>query len=223
MEKYLFNAYLQYMKDNKETFWPKLLKLPIHILILIGLSLGCIPSALVASFLHKFWLTWTFIGAEFIFVLISWLCLEYYQIKTAHVGFQEYKQHCEKLSEHLKKYDLKTLENIEEILSRITANVNEMKAEYEKRNDHLFKWTQTLIVPIILAVITTVITKQNEFEVMVTNVTAIIMIFAVLYGAFAFLRNLQAFPLKRKIEQLECFATDLQGVLDYKRMQEKEN
>lgn len=217
MEKILLYAYLNYMKENKITFWPKLLKLPKHILVLLALAIVCILGVLLCSVFRQPLWSWAFIAGELVFGIIAFYCLDRYQIQTAKMSFSEYKDYCKDIEKWLIEYDLKTADDIEKMRIRLETNLSEMKTEYEKRNERLFKWTQTLIIPIILAVITAVIAKQSEFESIIAYASALLFAFAALYGVFVVFRNILAFPVKQKIEQMECLISDLQGVLDFKK------
>ena len=90
-----------------------------------------------------------------------------------------------------------------------------MKTEEENSKARGDRWLQTLIIPAIIAIITAIITKQENIEEMIAYALAIVILFAVVYGIVAIIKTISFFPQKRRIEQMECFASDLQGVLDF--------
>ena len=57
--------------------------------------------------------------------------------------------------------------------------------------------------------------KQENIEEMLAYALVIVLLFAVVYGTIAIIKSIGSFPQKRRIEQMECFASDLQGVLDF--------
>lgn len=86
-----------------------------------------------------------------------------------------------------------------------------MDKESQERTD---KWLQALIIPILLAIITTSISNVSDISVMFKNMLIIIIGFVSVYCIFIALQKISNFPNKRMMEKLNCFASDLQGVLD---------
>ena len=59
------------------------------------------------------------------------------------------------------------------------------------------------------------VTKQENIEEMIAYALTIVILFAMVYGTIAIIKSISFFHQKRRIEQMECFASDLQGVLDF--------
>lgn len=79
------------------------------------------------------------------------------------------------------------------------------------------KWVQTLAIPVILAMISTVVNNSEDLTTMFSNCIVILIVFVLLITALSMaafaLRGLQ----KWEIANLELFSEDLQGVLDLAR------
>jgi uncharacterized membrane protein YraQ (UPF0718 family) len=215
METYLFYAYLKYAKENKQSFWPKLLSRPISVIIFFSLTLlSCVCGAIFALL---GWSIAALIGmvGEIVFGIIFYNCSEKYQIDFCVEEYDKYVEYCANLHKWLKKFNKPSADDIQELYDKIQAKITRMKTEEENSKARGDRWLQTLIIPAIIAIITTIIAKQENIEEMLAYALVIVILFAVVYGTIAIIKSIGSFPQKRRIEQMECFASDLQGVLDF--------
>ncbi len=214
METYLFYAYLKFAKQNRQSFWPKLLSRPIGVIIFFSLTLlSCVCGAIFSI------LGWSVaalicIVCEIVFGSIFYHRSEKYQIEFCAQEYGKYKNYCMKLYEWLKQFDKESNDDIQKLYDRIQAKIIRLKAEEECEKSRGDRWLQTLIIPTIIAIITAIIAKQESIGTMFAYTFAIVTLFAVIYGAGAIIKSISFFPQKRSIEQMECFASDLLGVLD---------
>ena len=215
METYLFYAYLKYAKKNKQSFWPKLLSRPVSVIIFFSLTLlSCVYGA-IFSLLG--WSIAALIGmiGEIVFGILFYNYSEKYHIDFCVEEYDKYTEYCSNLHEWLEKFNKQSADDIQELYNKIQAKIVCMKTEEEHSKARGDRWLQTLIIPAIIAIITAIITKQENIEEMISYALAIVILFAVVYGTIAIIKSISFFPQKRRIEQMECFASDLQGVLDY--------
>lgn len=216
MEKYLFYMYLKYIKENELTFWQKFFKMPKHIICLVvGVLISAI-LAVVATFVQILWLICVSILAEAICCIALNVFIERYQINFSEISYEEYKKYCIGTLSWLKKFDLSD----DEIISmheRIEKQILSIKEEQKRNSEHVFKWLQALIIPVIVSIVTTIIAKETSVTNMVVYAAVILILFAILYGIGVAVKSLMLFPEKRKIEQMECFASDLQGAIDCRK------
>lgn len=215
MEKFLFYAYLKYIEDNKLTFWPQLFKLPKHILCLFLASIFFIIFAFISSLF-----SWSIVSAicvllALVLSIVLYTCIERYQIKCSINKMDDYINYCKELYEWLNSMGVVDKEFIEELHKRISDNVVRLREERQKNSKRIDTWMQTLIIPILIVIITTIISGNNNLTNAVGVVIGILMMFGLLYGVFITIRDIVSFPQKRRIEQLSCFESDLQGILDY--------
>jgi hypothetical protein len=214
METYLFYAYLKYAKESKQHFWPKLLSKPIGVIIFFSLTLlSCIGGA-VSSFLGWDIAALIFIAGEIIFGIAFFYRLEKFHICFCVEEYEKYKKYCFNLRKWLKQFDQHSDTDIQELHGRIQANITRLRAEYESEKARGDRWLQTLIIPMVIAIITAIITKQESIESMFAYSFVIVALFVVIYGAISVIKSISSFPQKRTIEQMECFSSDLQSILD---------
>ena len=215
METYLFYAYLKYAKENKQSFWPKLLSRPVSVIIFFLLTLlSCVCGAIFALL---GWSIAALIGmvGEIVFGILFYNCSEKYHIEFCVEEYDKYTEYCSNLHKWLEKFNKQRPDEIRALYDKIQTKIARMKTEEENSKARGDRWLQTLIIPAIIAIITAIITKQENIEEMIAYALAIVILFAVVYGIVAIIKTISFFPQKRRIEQMECFVSDLQGVLDF--------
>ena len=104
-------------------------------------------------------------------------------------------------------------DDLPEIYEKICIRMNNMKSEEDKIKSREERWLQTLIIPTIVAIITAVITKQDDIVNMLTYTCTIVIMFAVIYGVISIIKNISFLPKKHKIKQMECFVSDLNSIV----------
>ena len=215
METYLFYAYLKYAKENKQSFWPKLLSRPVSVIIFFLLTLlSCVCGAIFALL---GWSIAALIGmvGEIVFGILFYNCSEKYHIEFCVEEYDKYTEYCSNLHKWLEKFNKQRPDEIRALYDKIQTKIARMKTEEENSKARGDRWLQTLIIPAIIAIITAIITKQENIEEMIAYALAIVILFAVVYGIVAIIKTISFFPQKRRIEQMECFVSDLQGVLNF--------
>ena len=215
METYLFYAYLKYAKENKQSFWPKLLSRPVSVIIFFLLTLlSCVCGAIFALL---GWSIAALIGmvGEIVFGILFYNCSEKYQIEFCVEEYDKYTEYCSNLHKWLEKFNKQRPDEIRELYDKIQVKITRMKTEEKNSKARGDRWLQTLIIPAIIAIITAIITKQENIGEMITYAFAVVILFAVVYGIVTIIKSISFFPQKRRIEQMECFASDLQGVLNF--------
>lgn len=212
MDTYLFYAYLKYAKENKQSFWPKLLSKPVGVIIFFSLTLIFCLCGTISMLMG-----WTLVAGisilgEVVFSIFLCHYLEKYQIKFCIEEYDKYKDYCLKLYEWIKQFDVQNRDNIQVLHDRIQTKIVRLKEEeHHLRGDH---WLQTLIIPVIITIIAAVVANQTSVETVLAEAVTILMVFGIIYGFVIMIINIGLFPQKRQIRQMECFASDLQGVLD---------
>ncbi len=223
VENYLFYAYLKYQKDNKLNAWKYLLKYHKPIFIIFVIMIISVIVQVITTILSVSYCSWICFVIEIIACMLIYYWSEKDLIKYSFEKYEKYCDYCEKLYKWLKHLDINSYEGIYELLQRIKLQISERKDENEKSKNRFDKWLQTLAIPIVITMVTTIINKQDDLIAMINPVVAILIVFVELYITFTSINKVISFPKKRKIEQMQCFANDLQGVLDYiKRDKEKQ-
>ena len=215
MTEKLFYCYLNYQKSHNTNIWKKLIKLPWYIIICTIMLFATATATFVLSFFP------TLIMGEYIcciltviICIIMYIITERFQINTSDSFMSKYQTHCSELSEWLEENNITTDYKIHLLHKRLIEYINEKKAERKEQNDRVDKWTQTLAIPILLAVITAVMNKNLSIQDSILFSLSLVIIFTISCCLVWVMRIIIQFPDKRKIEQMKFFADDLQGLLD---------
>lgn len=215
MDRKIFNAYLKYQKDNKLTFWPFLNRQKPLIKTIFWTSFAFL---IIGSSLCFFRLTivWGIIimALSLISCAVLYLVLDYYQIKESQVSYVEYMLYCQTLYSWLTEYGVDNEEKVRNLQDRIDNRIAKSKDECKDSYARMEKWMQVLIIPIALAVITTIVDKRDDVALMVGAILMILIILLLLYFYANLFVKIGNYPLRRRVSQLECFSADLQGILD---------
>lgn len=215
MDRYLFYMYLEYLKDNDLTFWSQMWKQPkkmISLLIAVCV-LGAI--SIILSFFDAT-IRYAFIAAIFEFgtCIVLYFYTEHYKITCSKKRADEYRDYCEKIKKWLVECNIKTEVAIKSLLDRVNKSIEEIESLDKDSQLRTDKWLQALVIPVLLAIITTVLNTNSDMEVMISGTITIIICFIALYCGYTGVRRIANFPNKRMYQQLKCFASDLQGVWD---------
>lgn len=215
MEDKLFYAYLKYQKDSMRNAWSNLLKLHWTVLLPFGISiistLSTLALTLVSPLCGKNWISVAVMALSY-FVLIH--TTESFQIKRSHEKFAEYCDYCAEMKIWLAEFSIDSREKIASVKERISRKISDIRNTHEKGTTSVDKWLQGFATPVVIAVITTVIAGKNATEEKIATTVIVIMIFALAWYLCSVGAKMLNYNSKRKVEQLECFASDLQGILD---------
>lgn len=80
--------------------------------------------------------------------------------------------------------------------------------------DRWNKWLQALVIPVVLTLVTIIIANQKDDNVIISSVITIMLIFGIIYGLIILFRTVSDLPLKRRSNQMQGFAEDLQSTMD---------
>jgi len=215
MDRYLFYMYLEYLKENKLTFWPKLLKRPKMIIgLLIAVVVFGVTSVILSFFDDTIRYAFIIATLEFGMCMFLYFYTEHYKIICSKKRADEYRDYCKKIKRWLAGCHIKTEDAIKILLGRVNKSIEELESLDKDSQLRIDKWLQALVIPILLAIITTVLSTNSDMEVMVAGTITIIICFIALYCGYTGVQRIANFPNKRMYQQLKCFASDLQGVLD---------
>ena len=110
---------------------------------------------------------------------------------------------------------------IEPIVTIFTNGCNPARFQLEKaetdrkyKKESMDKWLQVLVIPVILAILSAFMNQQTDFVQVMNYASASILIFLVVYGEIWGVRRVRYFLSQYKLQQVQWFADDLQGVLD---------
>lgn len=215
MEFYIFDSYLRYQKENSPSFFKAIRKTPKHLWILLGLATICAILGIVFSFVDNLsWLFLLFAPAEIILTFVAFILQERWEIKHSDRELEEFKSSSVELYNWLSNLSITSQTEIELLLKRLNDYRAEQIEKREKQNDKIDKWMQTLIIPLILAIITAFISDQADIESVLMFIFFMLAIVAMIYGLIWLVRSIAGILQTQRRHKLDYFISDLQGVLD---------
>lgn len=216
MEMILFDSYRSFHKQYTNFTIRRFLGLPVFAIILITIAFASMTTSIFLIFAKGSEVLQFFsVCAEGVTVVLLYFYAEWYQIKTVDRRLIAYKSFCKDLYDWLVSIDYNVSQHsVMDLKIRIEKQImkkEDIRNKYHNTLKHIF---DVIFVPILLAIFAKLI--QNETEIAVLFVSAF-KIFACVFsiGMMAYIPyRILNFKNKRKLEQLKCFASDLQGILD---------
>lgn len=215
MEWILYYSYLKFRKDNMESIPRRLARLPALVIVLFCLLCISMIAGLIVSLIatNKIF-AWIPIGIEFLCCIIIYFYTENYQMRMSDVKLGDYQVYCGEVYKWLESCSFSSKEEIQEIRNRLQSYIVKTEADRKYKKESVDKWLQVLVIPVILAVLSVLINQQAGFEYALSYAFSIIFVFLLIYGAIWGVRRVKYFFSERKLDQIQYFADDLQGVLD---------
>lgn len=215
MEWILYYSYLKFRKDNMESIPRRLVQLPALVIVLLCLLCISTIAGLIVSLIATIKIfAWIPIGIESICCIILYFYTENYQIRMSDVKLEEYRAYCEEVYKWLESCCISSKEEIQDIKNRLLSYIVRTETDRKYKKESVDKWLQVLVIPVILAVLSVLINQQAGIEYALSYAFSIIFVFLLIYGAIWGVRRVKYFFSERKLDQIQYFADDLQGVLD---------
>lgn len=215
MEYHLLNSYLKYQKDHSVSFTKAIKKIPWYIIVLLIFAILCLAASIISVFVagvNEWFYAFTF--AEAIIAFTLYWVQERWEIKYSREHYNDFKTAAHDLYNWLSEYSITTKEDIELIKLRLTNDMEKQDALKRQQSDKIDKWMQTLVIPLILAIITTFISNQTDIESVVGYVFSLLAIAFLVYAIVWIIRSVYGLLNSRKRNNIELFVDDLQSVID---------
>ena len=215
MEFYIFNMYLKYQKEKSPSFFKRIKKSPSYLIIALILAIIFAVVAIVCMFVSK--LLWLQLISSFLYIsiaFISFLLQDRWEIKHSEREMKEFEKSSLSLYKWLSQLSITSREDIDLLIDRLETYVDDQKANKKAQNEKIDKWMQTLIIPLILAIITALIANQTDIEAVFIYIFLMLAIVAIVYGLIWLFRSIVGILQSQKRNKIEYFIGDLQGVLD---------
>ena len=216
--KYLY-SYLQFQKTNNKKVWKRLMMLPWYLLLLFIVSLALLITTFVLDCVlsNKIPVIIFEVGA-LIAVCLTYYLSEKYMVTTSKTTLQNYAKSRELFNEWLKTVQINNDDDKKLLLSRLKEYIALQEAKQKRITDRWDKWLQVLVIPVVLTLMTTVIASQKDVNLIIASAITIILIFGMSYGLITLFRTVNELPMKRRINQMQCFADDLQSTMDMEQL-----
>lgn len=217
MEYHLLNSYLKFQKDQRAPFQKKIKRIPIHIIALLIIAVVCVVASIVILFTMGVNL-WFFICSTVEAVSAFILCFaqEHWEIKHSFEQYTDFRKSAEDLYNWLDQYNIRTKDEIEEIQSRLTSDLEKNENNKKQNGEKADKWMQTLIIPVFLAIITSLISNQTDIQFVLTYALAILVGGGMIYGIVWIMRSVFGIFDSMRCSNIKLFIKDLQSVIDVK-------
>ena len=221
MEEYIFNCYMKYQKENNPDVSKKLKSLPRELRLLILLLIGSVIGGLATFFLGNESFASAFLLLETVLSFVFYWRFENYRIKVSDKSIEKHKEYCSNIANWLKTIDIETDEDIQLVYKRLTERISKNNESRTKSVNRVEKWTQVLLVPILICIISEIIKSDVDISVAIANSFVVILISGLVFSLIYISRFFKWFPNKRETAQMQCFADDLRSILDYRFISRK--
>ena len=221
MEEYIFNCYMKYQKENNPDISKRLKSLPKGIRLLMLLLIGSIIGGLATFFLGNESFASAFLLLETVLSFVFYWRFENYRIKVSDKSIEKHKEYCSNIANWLKTIDIETDEDIQLVYKRLTERISKNNESRTKSVNRVEKWTQVLLVPILICIISEIIKSDVDISVAIANSFVVILISGLVFSLIYISRFFKWFPNKRETAQMQCFADDLRSILDYRFISRK--
>ena len=234
MEKRLFYLYLKYVEKNHKPIWKHLGKISTRLKWLLGLMIVFYVAAICMlvsiKYLNDSWslvaagLSVAFVGLCILFGVLLFWKTEKYEIDISDQTMKDYWDYCKSIREWFqrdflvseqKKHNIDA--NLLEVKKRVDDYVSKKEQGADKKNERIDKWVQALAIPFVLAIITSVLEKNEQTVNAISEILTILMVLSVIIGVIWVISSISRLFKKQKLEQMRCFSEDLQGAIDYKK------
>lgn len=216
MHTILFDSYRKYQKENKLSFVKTIFKLPLGAKFFLGGLAMCLIYSLLACFIDFYKNTYFIcLIVQVVLCIGLYFYTENFQIKNSDYRLTIYQEYCEEIKLWLIKIGIiVNKENITELVSRIEKEIEKSEKQRKATRDRIEKWIQILIIPILLALFSSIIREQTDLTTLFAYAIAFLVALGSIALVFLNCYNVFDFFKKRKLEQLKSLCNDLQGVLD---------
>lgn len=216
METILFENYQKYQKEHRDNLFRALFKLPLIAIIMLITLLVSTVLGIVSTFVKEISIIFPYtILVEAVLCVVIYFYTDHFRIENSGTRLTKYANYCGQIATWLKSTGFVFNQtNVEQLIKRLSAKLDKIENERLKRKEAIEKWIQILIIPVLLAVFSQSIQKQENVAVLLSFAVVVLTFVGLIGISILSINNIIEFFRKRKIEQLRGFVDDLQGVLD---------
>ncbi len=216
LETILFENYQKYQKEHRDNLFRALFKLPlIAIIMLITLMISTVLG-ITSTFVKEISFIFPYtILVEAVLCVVIYFYTDHFRIENSVRRLTKYANYCGEIAKWLKSTGFVFNQaNVEQLIKRLSAKLDKIENERLRRKEAIEKWIQILIIPVLLAVFSQSIQKQENVAVLLYFAVVVLTFVGLIGISILSINSIIEFFRKRKIEQLRGFVDDLQGILD---------
>ena len=215
MEYHLLNNYIKYQKEHSVSLIKEIKSIPIYGLIFLSLAIIFGVIAAIFAFIDSTSLIfWISIILETITAFALFIYEERWNIKHSDKELYNFKNESKELYKWLCSLSISSRSHIETIVQRLIDDIDDDISRKEKANEKADRWMQTMIIPIALAIITSIIANRNDIDEILYYVVSIIAIVLMIYAFIWIVRSVKGMIQKQRRSKIEYFIEALKGVID---------
>ena len=214
MDQLLFYHYLNYRKSLYRSRLEEVLNLPWFAYLSFFLTIISAVFALIFLLNKAYPMSFLALIMEIAGSECFTRYMDFYRIKTSKNTLDLRIEEWGALRNWLSDNHIQDNASILTIKQRIQESIAESKTAKQESTLRFDKWTQTLIIPVILAMITAATRQTDTIEKTIPTIFVILFMFLFIYGLLHFIHSIRWYDNSRKIAKMMAFAEDLQGVLD---------
>lgn len=218
METYLYYSYLKFRHDNQKPVCVIMKCIPWWVWVLLASSLAGlgIGVALSQTDAPKMWYKIAMILSICSLGLLN-VGIEYIQIADGDKRYKNYWTRIKGVQDFLLQKGISSQEDVTEIKSRAEQRLAQRKLELKALRESDEKCLQTLAIPVLLLILTTMVEKSGELNDMISSAITIFLFSGVLSLLVFLVVTTMRYMRTWEISNLSLYVDDLQGVLDLPR------
>ncbi|MCL2545800.1 MAG: hypothetical protein FWE06_01215 [Oscillospiraceae bacterium] len=215
MEMLLFYSYLKYQKEIEDSTIKKILCLPWFNIALPTLAIiGAFASIIFAYIFQEGFILLIPLALLLVLGVIGYLYVKHVQIINSNNNIFDYRKRCSQVFEWLKGQSILERSEIQEYRNRLSAYVEKNQNIIAAKKQRLDRWMQTLLIPVTLVVFSAFISEQTDTSRIMEHTFTFITIVIASYSLILLINYTSQIFTKQKLERIQRFVDDLQGVLD---------
>ncbi len=211
----IFNLYLKYKKEHSDKMWKKIMKLPKHLIALFGLAIISAISSIAMLFVlgNTLWY-WIPVSIELVSTIALGFTSEKYFIDNSQAETDEYITKRKELYVEVLSKFITSEDQLCEMIKRANDKVAITQGRIDKKYEALNKFNQVLFIPIILLWLNSLVDTTSDATVIAELSLITIVLSLIIYAIINAGITVINYDIVREKYKLQCFANDLQGILD---------
>ncbi len=211
----IFNLYLKYKKEHSDKMWKKIMKLPKHLIALFGLAIISAISSIAMLFIlgNTLW-NWIPVSIELVSTVALGFTSEKYLIDSSQDETDDYITKRKELYLKVLSKFIKSEDQLCEMIKRANDKIAIAQGRIDKKYEALNKFNQVLFIPIILLLLKSLVDTTSDATVIAELSLITIVLSLIIYAIINAGITVINYDIVREKYKLQCFANDLQGILD---------
>ena len=216
MEEILFDSYRGFLIEKNKERSKAFFNMPLAAIFLIAgmfvtcigyIVLLCLPISKLYAFLC--------LGVEFVIYAISYFYTENYRIRIAELKINTYCAHCQSLMEWFEAAGVVIdAKNIAELKNRLEKSIRKKEEACTTADARKQRLMELLLIPVLVVIYTQWMKNESDLSILMGSAMSMLLAFGTVTFIGIGISRVYSFFRRRKLEQLKCFAADLQGILD---------